>query len=141
MNRGGLLRDDDAVSFLAGTHGVVAFSGAFGYPARGLPRPRWRRADGEELAMNIETRPTLTPEDLLRMPDGDRYELVDGQLVEEQMSLWSSYVAGQVYWLLSQFNAAARLGWVLPETGYQCFPAGRVRVRRPDVSFLPLARM
>ena len=26
-----------------------------------------------------------TPEDLLRMPDGDRYELVDGQLVERKM--------------------------------------------------------
>jgi Uma2 family endonuclease len=91
--------------------------------------------------MNIVTQPTLTPEDLLRMPEGDHYELVDGRLVEEQMSLWSSYVAGRTYFLLSQFNDAACLGWVLPDASYQCFPAGRVRVRRPDVSFLLLARM
>ncbi len=31
-----------------------------------------------------------TPEDLLKMPDGDMYELVDGQLVEHTMSKWAS---------------------------------------------------
>jgi len=31
-----------------------------------------------------------TPEDLLQMPDGDRYELVDGQLVAKTLSTWSS---------------------------------------------------
>ena len=37
------------------------------------------------------------PEDLLTMPDGDRFELVDGQLVERNMSKWSSYVAGNTH--------------------------------------------
>jgi hypothetical protein len=32
------------------------------------------------------------PEDLLTMPDGDSFELVDGQLVGRKMSKWSSYV-------------------------------------------------
>src|SRR5205085_11477652 len=38
------------------------------------------------------TTPRYTPEDLLKMPDGDRYELVDGNLVERDKSFWSSYV-------------------------------------------------
>ena len=38
----------------------------------------------------ITTTTRYTPEDLLRMPDGKRYELVDGNLVETNVSLWSS---------------------------------------------------
>lgn len=84
---------------------------------------------------------TCTPDDLLTMPDGDRYELVGGRLVERAMSYWSSYVAGRVYLLLATFCWQHRLGWVTPEgTGYRCFPDDPTRVRRPDVSFLALSR-
>ena len=44
------------------------------------------------------------PEDLLTMPDGDRFELVDGQLVERNMSKWSSYVAGTIHQLTPEYQ-------------------------------------
>jgi Uma2 family endonuclease len=76
------------------------------------------------------------------MPDGDRYELVDGQLVERRMSLWSSYVSGEIYALVRAFCRAKGLGWVLPEgTGYQCFPDAPDKVRKPDTSFISKERM
>jgi Uma2 family endonuclease len=83
-----------------------------------------------------------TPEDLLRMPDGNRYELVDGQLVELNVSIWSSYVAGVIYRILSLHCLANRLGWPFPEgTSYQCFPGFPALVRRADVSFIRLERL
>ncbi|HMC66134.1 MAG TPA: hypothetical protein VKI65_14455, partial [Gemmataceae bacterium] len=70
-----------------------------------------------------ELQKRYTPEDLLHLPDGDRYELVDGQLVEYAMSTWASYVAGRLHSRLERFAEANRSGWVLPEgTAYQCFP-------------------
>ncbi len=90
----------------------------------------------------VATKTTLTPEDLLTMPDGDRYELVDGRLVERNMSLWSSYVAGQVFGLCNDFCRTNPLGWVLPEgTSYQCFPDAPGKVRKADVSFISLDRL
>jgi Uma2 family endonuclease len=83
-----------------------------------------------------------TPEDLLRMPDGDHYELVDGHLVEQNMSFWASYVAGRILNLLLTFCDAHRSGWVSSEgTTYQCFPANPDRVRKADVSFIRLDRL
>lgn len=83
-----------------------------------------------------------TPEDLLTMPDGDRYELVDGRLVERTMSTWSSYVAGKVYGRLDAYCQANWRGWVLPEgTSYECFPAAPEKVRRADVSFIRRERL
>src|SRR5262245_29590406 len=83
-----------------------------------------------------------TPEDLLRMPDGDRYELVDGQLLERTMSFWSSYVAGVLYYRLHDYCKSHQLGWVVPEgTTYQCFPDAPAKVRRADVSFVDKTRL
>jgi len=85
----------------------------------------------------ITTTRRYTPEDLLRMPDGKRYELVDGNLVETDMSLWSSYLAGELYRRLGNHCRDHRLGWVLPEgTSYQCFPDAPDKVRRADTSFI-----
>jgi Uma2 family endonuclease len=93
--------------------------------------------------MSTAAPPTrYTPEDLLRMPDGDRYELVDGRLVERIMSTWSSYVAGKVYSRLDSFCQASPRGWVLPEgTSYQCFTDSPSKVRRADVSFIRADRL
>jgi Uma2 family endonuclease len=90
----------------------------------------------------VASPPRYTPEDLLRMPDGDRYELVDGQLVERTMSYWSSYVAGRLHRLMGNFAETNRLGWVAPEGAtFQCFPGTPDKVRRPDVSFIRLERL
>jgi Uma2 family endonuclease len=90
----------------------------------------------------LASKTQYTPEDLFSMPDGDRYELVAGKLVERNKSFWSSYIAGVIYRLLSIFCLEKKLGWVAPEgTSYQCFPDDLRKVRRADVSFIRLDRL
>lgn len=84
----------------------------------------------------------FTPEDLLEMPEGDLYELVDGRLVERDMGAKSSWVGGRLYRRLSDFSDGNKLGWVWPaDNGYQCFPKKPTKVRRPDVSFIRFGRL
>lgn len=88
------------------------------------------------------TNEQYVPEDLLSMPDGDRYELVAGKLVERNRSFWSSYIAGVILHLLSSFCLEYKRGWVVPEgTSYRCFPDDPQKVRRADVSFIRLDRL
>jgi len=83
----------------------------------------------------VETR-TYTPEDLLTMPDGDRFELVDGELVEIDMGGKSSWVGGQVFTELS-LHSRTHGGWAFPDsTSYQCFSVDPNRVRKPDASYV-----
>lgn len=78
-----------------------------------------------------------TPDDLLSMPDGDRFELVDGQLVERNMGQVSSWVGTRTSHVLTNFLESQPLGWVFgSDCGYQCFPGSPKKLRRPDVSFL-----
>ncbi len=82
-----------------------------------------------------------SPDDLLAMEEEECYELIDGKLVEKAMSTWANYVAGNLYYLLSNFCREHQLGWVFPEgTTYQCFPSLPNMVRRADVSFICLGR-
>ena len=83
-----------------------------------------------------------TPEDLLAMPDEDRYELVNGELVERHMGFRSSRIGGELMLLIGNFCRDNRLGWVLPaDAGYRCFPDDPAKVRKPDVSFIRLGRL
>jgi Uma2 family endonuclease len=92
--------------------------------------------------ISTAVKPRYTPEDLLAMPDGDSYELVDGKLVERHMGARSSWVSGRVYRLLSNLCEENPLGWVWPaDNGYQCFPGSPNLVRKPDVSFIRLGRL
>ena len=85
----------------------------------------------------VEPRTTYTPEDLLAMPDGKDYELVDGELVERNVSALSSWVAGQVFLRLGNHVMANALGTVWPaDNGFQCFPDAPGKVRKPDASFI-----
>ena len=43
----------------------------------------------------VATKTTYTPEELLALPDEKDYELVDGHLVERNVSTLSSWVAGR----------------------------------------------
>ena len=85
-----------------------------------------------------EQRPTgYSPEDLLTMPDGERYELVNGQLQEKPMSGLSSWVGLEVGRRLGNFVVEHNLGWVFgSDAGFQCFPDAPDKVRKPDVSFV-----
>ncbi len=83
-----------------------------------------------------------TPQDLLKMPDGDHYDLVDGQLVENTMSTWAGFVTVEISSRLRDYCRPRELGWILSETaGYQCFSDAPDKVRRPDISFIRLGRL
>jgi Uma2 family endonuclease len=75
-----------------------------------------------------------TPDDLLRMPEGDRYELVDGRLVELNMSSKSQFVGTRLARFLGNYCEPAGLAYVIVENGYTCFPGKPNKMRKPDVS-------
>ena len=86
--------------------------------------------------------PTYTAEDLLNLPDGDRFELVDGRLMEMHMGAESSYVGARLARLLGNYCESPFCGWVLPaDTSYQFLPERPNLVRKPDVSFIRLGRL
>jgi Uma2 family endonuclease len=90
----------------------------------------------------VESSATYTPDDLLAMPDGDRFDLVDGQLVERPMGAISSEVTAELLRLIATYNKEHRLGHVFaPDCGFRCFPDDPGRVRFPDVSFLRRGRL
>lgn len=85
----------------------------------------------------MSTATLVTPEELLSMPDGKSYELVGGQLLEREMSVLSSFVAGELFARLREYVTSNELGWVfVADMGYRCFPHDPSRVRKPDVSFV-----
>jgi Uma2 family endonuclease len=85
--------------------------------------------------------PVLTADDLLRLPNGDAYELVDGRLVEKQMGAESSYLGGRLARLLAAFSEKPFLGWIFPaDASYQMLPQRPNLVRKPDVSFVCAGR-
>jgi Uma2 family endonuclease len=94
------------------------------------------------MSMAVATKTHYTPEELLAMPDGKKFELVGGQLVERNMGLESSWVGGRLHSRLDRFCEEHAIGWALPaDDGYQCFPHDPGLVRRPDVSFIRRGRL
>jgi len=91
--------------------------------------------------MSTATATRYTPDDLLTMPDGDRYELVNGQLVEKPVSAKSDWVGGKLLLCLGNYVESIRAGVVFPETGYRCFPDDPDRLRKPDGSFIAADRL
>jgi Uma2 family endonuclease len=86
--------------------------------------------------------PPFTPEDLLALPDGDLFELVNGHLVERHIGAESSWVGGELYRLIGTFCRENQSGWVWPADGsFQCFPDRPNLVRKPDVSFIRRGRL
>lgn len=91
--------------------------------------------------MSTITTPRYTAADLLCMPDGDRFELVDGELLKAEMGGKSSWIAGRVFARVEAY-AANRGGWAFPDnTAYQCFEIEADRVRRPDGSYVAPRRL
>ncbi len=83
-----------------------------------------------------------TPEDLLCMPDGKHFELVDGELRGIERGAESEWIAGELFGFLRDKTSHPRTGWVFgPATGYQCFPNAPGKVRKPDASFIKLGRL
>jgi Uma2 family endonuclease len=85
----------------------------------------------------VAAKQRIPPEDLLTMPNGDGFELVNGALVERNMGWESSWIASRLSHFLTSFCDANQLGWVAgADASYQCFPDDPTKVRRPDVSFI-----
>ncbi|MGA7498938.1 MAG: Uma2 family endonuclease, partial [Isosphaeraceae bacterium] len=94
------------------------------------------------VAVTTENETLCTPEDLLAMPDGKNYELVDGRLVERNIGAESSWIGGRIYLRLSLFCDEHQSGYVWPaDNSYQCFAHAPKLVRRPDVSFIRAGRL
>jgi Uma2 family endonuclease len=85
--------------------------------------------------------PELTPDDVLDLPDGDHYELVDGRLVEKTMGSRSQSVAALFVHLLMGHCRPTGLAHVFVECGHVCFPGKPNRMRRPDVSCVRTDRL
>jgi Uma2 family endonuclease len=98
--------------------------------------------DQPETLPRPEVRTEVTPEELLAMPDGEHYELIDGQLRERNVSFSSDVIAGETLGLLRAHCRPRNLGW-LPsaQLGFRCFPWKPRRVRRADVSFIRAERV
>ncbi len=78
---------------------------------------------------------SMSVEEFERLPDRKRYELVDGKLVEKNMSNRSMLIATNVIFKLKIYLDQNNLGYVYtPDAGYRCFGDGRRSVRFPDVS-------
>ncbi len=91
-------------------------------------------------------RPRVTAEELLAMPDDKRFELVNGELVEHNMSWESERIGTNLIVLLGSFVRKQNSGEVNGSSaGYQCFeeifPDDPDRVRKPDVSFISANRL
>ena len=90
----------------------------------------------------VSPKTEVTPEELLAMPDGGHYELIDGELRERNMSLLSSRVAVSLARRLDLHCEQNNLGWVVDaECGYKCFPWKPSWIRRADVSFIGIDRL
>jgi Uma2 family endonuclease len=71
----------------------------------------------------------------LNPPDENIYELVDGALVEKNVSFISSYVAAQVINKLIDAAKVGAQGYTASEPHILCFPWRSRHGRRPDVAF------
>ena len=87
-------------------------------------------------------KPMITPEELLEMPDTNSCELIDGQLMEKNVSTLSCLVETLVLLRVGNHCQHNKLGFVWGGTmGFQCFPDAPRKVRKPDVSFVKEERM
>lgn len=92
--------------------------------------------------MSVSAATRFSPEDLLALPESEKYELIDGQLVEHSMSHAAVWVATQIACLLVMFLRKHPLGDVYGEGAtYQCFPHDPFMVRKADVSFIRTGRL
>ena len=83
-----------------------------------------------------------TADELLALPDADRYELLHGRLVERDMGTKSSWLATQVTIAIGPFLQDHPLGYLLDaQTSYACFPDDPGHAPRPDVSFIRFGRL
>src|SRR5258708_38206188 len=86
------------------------------------------------------TRTKITDEELLRLPkDGNKYEVVDGELRMSPVGLRHERIVARLIGVLAPFVKERRIGDVLRSNVLYVLPSGNKR--GPDVSFLPAGRL
>ena len=85
----------------------------------------------------------VTPEEYLLLPDEGRgYELVDGQLVELDVSAESSRTGYELGWHIGAHCRTRQPAWIFgSDASFRCFPDAVDKVRRADVSVIVFDRM
>jgi Uma2 family endonuclease len=88
------------------------------------------------------TKTRFMPQDLLDMDGDGLFELVDGELVEKEMSSLANRTAVIISTRLLNFNEQAKSGNVVyAEQSFQCFAHDPDLVRRPDVALIVASRL
>jgi Uma2 family endonuclease len=86
------------------------------------------------------SRTTITDGELLRLPkDGNKYEVVDGELRMSPAGLRHERIVARLIGLLAPFVKERRLGDVLGSNVLYILPSGNKRA--PDVSFVAAGRL
>jgi Uma2 family endonuclease len=89
-----------------------------------------------------QTSRRYTAEDLETLPDGDRYEIIEGELQERIMSSLSSRIALTIGILLGIWSKSGHPGSLMgSDGGYRIFPWAPDDVRMPDISFIHAGRV
>ena len=84
----------------------------------------------------------VTPEELLRMPDGGTCELVDGRIVEKNVSVESSEVELDFGFVFKTFTRTHPVAKVYPQSlGYRCFGDAPDKIRKPDTTVVRIERV
>lgn len=84
----------------------------------------------------------IEPDELLAMPGGEHYELIDGRLKEKEMGAESDKVALRIGGLLDQFCLQTKCGIAFgSQTGFRCFPKQPKLVRKPDAAVIVAGRL
>jgi Uma2 family endonuclease len=92
--------------------------------------------------MTAVAAPPLSPADLESLPNGERFELVRGELVERTMGNRSVWVAGRIHRRLDEFLDGHPEWLACPDgTRYLISVDGDEQVRIPDVSVISRARL
>lgn len=83
-----------------------------------------------------------TWEDALAMPDGERYEVINGELRERVMSFGSSAIATLIGYLLQTWARQGHPGTVTgSDGGFTIFGWSPGDVRMPDVAYISKGRL
>ena len=83
---------------------------------------------------------TITDEELLQLPkNGNKYEVVDGELVVSPVGFWHDIVVARVINRIGQFVESMRLGVVVAPNALYTLPSGNKR--GPDASFVAAERV
>jgi Uma2 family endonuclease len=84
----------------------------------------------------------ITPEELLAMPEGKYWELIDGRARERPSNALAALTVTELSWRLGDACHREKLGSVLAGTlGYRCFPWNPNLIRRSNLSLIRADRL